>query len=259
MIDILKAIFLGIVQGLTEFLPVSSSGHLQFIGDLMQADFDKGTGAFDLMLHVGTLIPLFFIFYKDIINLFKPPFKDFMYLVFASIPAVIVMGAFKLLFDVAVPGKILCFLFLITAAVLFITEMRAKKTRTVKEFDGNSAMVMGFAQAFAVLPGISRSGMTICAGVLNGNDREKVAKFSFFMSMVAILGAATIQFAKMVYEDNFVLALWPTICGMAAAAISGFFAIKLLMFVIKKANYKWFSVYLIVMFIVTFCYYYIIR
>lgn len=258
MIDILKAIFLGIVQGLTEYLPVSSSGHLQFIGDLMQADFDKGTGAFDLMLHVGTLIPLFFIFYKDIINLFKAPYKDFMYLFFASIPAVIVMGAFKVL-DIAIPGKMLCFLFLITAAVLYITEVRAKNVRTIKEFDGKSAMIMGFAQAFAVLPGISRSGMTICSGVLNGNDREKVAKFSFFMSMVAILGASTLQLAQMVYQDNFVLDLWPTICGMAAAAISGFFAIKLLLFVIKKANYKWFSVYLIVISIVSFCYYFLIR
>ena len=248
--EILKAIFLGILQGLTEFLPVSSSGHLLLFQNVLNVDFDNGTVFFELMLHVGTLVPLFVIFFKDILGLFKKGNKTILYLIIASIPAVIVMALFKDVVGAINGTKFVCFMFLITAIILYFTEYFAKRISVEKEFTWKSALTMGVLQSVAVIPGISRSGSTISGGILSGCKKEEVAKFSFFMGMIVIGGSAFLQLLDFKSVQN--LDFTPIIAGTIAAAISGFFAIKLFLKVIAKSNYKWFSLYLVVLFAITF-------
>lgn len=265
MLDILKAVILGIVQGLTEFLPVSSSGHLVVFGELLNTEkiFGDSGYFFELALHVGTLIPLAIVFFKDILNLFKPPFKKLGLLLLASVPALVVYILFN---DYVVEffnnSKYICFFFLITAGFLFITEFVCKK-RERKVIDGEAlplkpvglktATIMGVAQAFALIPGISRSGSTICAGVLSGAERKDVATFSFFMSAIIIGGGAILECFKI--NEHLVAGafpIFPVIFGMLAAAVSGYFALKFMLKLVQKSNYKWFSLYLVVVSVITF-------
>jgi undecaprenyl-diphosphatase len=149
---------------------------------------------FSVMLHIGTLIPVFIVFWRQIIGLFRPPYRSLILLALVSIPAA---AAGYLLGDVLETVffgvSFLWIFFLITAALLIVTEAVGKRVKPSAD-DGRigvkTGLIMGFAQAVAVLPGISRSGSTICAGVLSGGKREKVARFSFFMSIPIILGSA---------------------------------------------------------------------
>ncbi|MGN1061363.1 MAG: undecaprenyl-diphosphate phosphatase, partial [Candidatus Coproplasma sp.] len=193
-----EALVLGLTQGLTEFLPVSSSGHLTFLqrilGNTMQhgIDFFDNQIFFNLILHLGTLVAVCIIFWKDIVALFKKPIT-LLYLVVATIPAAIV-GV--LLDDViennvskgAYAGIILAVFFFITAALLFATEIYAKRRKKVLPLSWRTTIPMGVAQAVAILPGISRSGSTIAAGIFAGGDNDEVAHFSFLMSIPVILG-----------------------------------------------------------------------
>ena len=194
-----QAIILGLVQGLTEFLPVSSSGHLVFLQRVL--GIQEGGLFFNIILHLGTLVAVCVVFWRDILELFKKPFKTLGYLVIASIPAAVI----GLLLEDVIDGMsnefkyigiILAVFFLITASVLFVTEIVAKKRENVLPLCWRTVLPMGFAQAIAVLPGISRSGSTICAGMLAGGKREEVAKFSFLMSIPVILGSFVISLIK---------------------------------------------------------------
>ena len=284
--DIIQAIFLGLVQGLTEFFPVSSSGHLILAQDIFGIETDNAL-LFDVMLHVGTLIAVFAVLWKDILGLFKPPFKKLALLAGASVPAALAGYFLNDIFDRLLGNGtfllVLPFMFLLTASLLavteFITVRRAKgqgdmfgdtQGRQPCPRDTNykggkpvgikSAAIMGVAQAIAVIPGLSRSGATICAGVLSGAKRENAAKFSFFMSIPIILGSAAfslIKAGKGAFDGD--MSLTAVAAGMIAAAVSGFFAIKLMLKAISKSNYKWFAAYLGVLFIVTFANYYIVR
>lgn len=259
--EIWQAVILGLVQGLTEFLPVSSSGHLI----LLQRLFGIDGGLFiPLILHLGTLVAVCAVFYKDIIALFKKPFKIFGFLVVATIPAGLVgLFADDYIEDLISGGRFvgifLAVFFTITATVLFVTEKFANKRALnyAKEYPTGwrTVIPMGLAQAVAVLPGISRSGSTICAGTLAKGKKEEVAKFSFLMSIPVILGGFVVDLAKgLVHGDiqqifssggaEFAVAV---ALGFVISAAVGLFAIKLMLKIIKKANYKWFSLYLIVL------------
>lgn len=262
--EIWQAAFLGLVQGLTEFLPVSSSGHIAFY----DAIFKGATGGsgidvmfFTIILHLGTLVAVCAVFWKDIIALFKKPFKTLGLLVLASIPAAIVGVIIELckLDDIILApncvGIVLCVFFLVTAVLLFVTEMIAKHRENVLPLCLKTAMPMGVAQALAVLPGISRSGSTICAGTLAGCNKEDVAKFSFLMSIPVILGSFFVELALGLYkgeiQQNFTdcgaTLGWGVAIGFIISAVAGLFAIKVMLKVIKNANYKWFSLYLVLM------------
>ena len=257
-----QAIVLGLTQGLTEFLPVSSSGHLTFLQRVLGIDIGGAELFFNIILHLGTLIAVCIIFWNDILDLFKKPYKTLLYLIVATIPAAIA----GLLMDDVIEEHIMhgnyaaiflaCF-FIVTAAVLFATEMFAKRRKKTLPLCWRTTIPMGLAQAVAILPGISRSGSTICAGTFAGADAESVSKFSFLMSIPVILGSFVIELAKgiMDKETGFAYSFevagpqfgWCIAIGLIVSAISGLFAIKVMLRAIKKANYKWFSLYLVLL------------
>ena len=259
--EIWQAIVLGLTQGLTEFLPVSSSGHLAFL--MRVFGIQEGGLFFSIILHLGTLVAVCAVYYKDIIELFKKPFKTLFFLVVASVPAAIVGFLLEDIVDEQLLGSthlgiILAVFFTITATVLFTTEIIAKKRQKELPLCWRTVIPMGVAQAVAILPGISRSGSTICAGTIAGGKSEEVAKFSFLMSIPVILGSFVVSLAKGLYKgeiqqdfiDNGSTYGWCIALGFIISAVAGLIAIKVLLKLIQKANYKWFSVYLVLLAIV---------
>jgi undecaprenyl-diphosphatase len=261
--EIWQAIVLGLVQGLTEFLPVSSSGHLVFIQRVLSIDIGGAELLFNIILHVGTLVAVCAVFYKDIINLFKKPFKTLLYLIVATIPAAL----FGFLFEDAIDevflqgqyvGLFLGIFFFITACVLFATEVYAKKHQNTLPLSFKNTIPMGLAQVVALLPGISRSGSTIAAGTFAGANRDDVSRFSFLMSIPIILGSFVVSLVKSSINGELAQSFadagpnigWCIAIGFIVAAVSGLFAIKVMLVAIKKANYKWFSLYLVLLAIV---------
>jgi len=266
-----QAIILGLVQGLTEFLPVSSSGHLTLLQRVFGLDAGDAEVLFDIIMHLGTLIAVCALFWRDILDLFKKPFKTLIYLIVATIPA----GVAGLLLDDIISdhimggrfaGIFLAVFFTFTAGELLIAERYAKRRKRTLPLCWRTTLSMGFAQAVAIVPGISRSGTTVSAGILAGADSESVSKFSFLMSIPVILGSFLVQILKIATSDGgFSAAFSATgsqfgICialGFIVAAASGLFAIKVMINAIKKANYKWFSLYLVLLAmtcIILFCF-----
>jgi undecaprenyl-diphosphatase len=248
--EIWQAIVLGAVQGFAEFLPVSSSGHLI----LMQRWLGVTEGGlfFDIMLHIGTLIPVFIVFFKEILSIFKKPFNKMLFLIIATIPAAltgmllgdVVEGAFykgNLLSAILLSAT-----FLITATELFFSEWISKKYDKKLPLSYKSSLVQGLAQGVAIVPGLSRSGTVISSGCFYGLSREENANFTFLMSIPVILGAALVQGLDVI-KTGAEIQILPLVFGMATAMITGYIAIKAMLKVIKKANYKWFSLYLVIM------------
>lgn len=256
MIEAIKAFILGIIQGLTEFIPVSSSGHLELARDILNINFESDV-LFDVLMHFATLCAVAIYFYKDIINLFKPPYKTLLYLIIATIPAVIVMYFAKDYVELIFSGSYLCFAFFITAVLLLTTEILLKKERAADGVIGaKKSLIMGVAQAVAVIPGISRSGSTICSGLLAGGERKSVAKFSFLMSMPVILGSAVVSLFEFELSS---IDVAPLLAGMVAAFFSAILAIKIMLNAIQKINFKWFAFYLFALSAITFFNYHIFK
>ena len=256
--EIWQAIVLGLTQGLTEFLPVSSSGHLVFLQRIFGVE--EGGLFFNIILHLGTLVAVCAVFWKDILALFKKPFSTLGFLIVASVPAAISGLLLEDLIDglgqdFAYIGVLLAVFFTITASVLFATEMIVKRRQNTLPLCWRTVLPMAFAQAVAVLPGISRSGSTICAGTLAGGKSEDVAKFSFLMSIPVILGGFVLSLIKglikgEIQEDfaaNGAQYGWSIALGFIISALVGLFAVKVMLKVIQKANYKWFSLYLVLL------------
>ena len=248
-----QSIILGTVQGLTEFLPVSSSGHLALLHRILGADFGGNTLFFDIMLHVGTLIAVVAVLWRDILELFKKPFKTLLILIVATIPAGVVGLLFNGWIEDVTNGPygvvILSCCFAVTAVLLLVTEHVAKKRQETQPFGWKHGICMGLVQAVALFPGISRSGSTVAAGVLSGAERKSVAHFSFLMSIPVILGSALVSGIDVVKQPEIVTSIGGSglvgiAVGVVFAAVSGFFAVKFMLRVIEKANYKWFSLYL---------------
>lgn len=244
--DYIQSVILGLVQGLTEFLPVSSSGHLSVVQSLMGiADIPI---FFDIMLHVGTLIAVVIALRHEIVQLVAHPVKNkLLMLVIATLPAVAVTliaeKVFPEMFSDLLNGKYLAFGFYATTAVLCIAETlarRAPKKRTIRLPE---ALVMGVMQAAAIAPGLSRSGSTISGGLFTGVPRESAAKFAFLMSIPAILGGVVFG-AKDVAENGMGAVTIPALLiGLAAAAVSGFLAIKWMLALITHHKLYGFAVY----------------
>lgn len=246
----LVALLLGVVQGLTEFLPVSSSGHLELAKALFQADFvAKESLLFTITLHGATALSTLVFFRKDIgfifkeLLTFKPSLSFYfsIHIIISMIPAVIV-GLFledliTQLFDqnILLVGAML----LLTGVLLGLAD-RAKST--LKDINAKSAFIIGLLQAVAILPGISRSGATIASAVLLGIDKEKAARFSFLMVVPLIVGSMTksILDADSIEADT---SLLPLIIGFIAAFFTGLAACKWMINIVKKAQLKYFSWY----------------
>lgn len=258
--EIWQAAVLGLVQGLTEFLPVSSSGHLSFFQNVLNVSSENAQ-FISVMLHLGTLVAVCIVFFKDILGLFRKPFKTLGFLVIATVPAVIfgvvasVLDLDYYFYEWEWAAVLLSVCFLITATVLFVTEMIAKKRQNTLPICYKTAIPMGLAQAIAIFPGISRSGSTICAGTLAGGKSEDIAKFSFLMSIPVILGGFALELIKGLYRGTLQAEFaqyggnfgWAIAVGFITSALAGLFAIKIMLKVIQKAEYKWFSLYLVLL------------
>lgn len=253
--DMLKAIVLGVIQGLTEFLPISSSGHLVIASRIL--NFQEPGIVFEVFLHCGTLVAVLFVFRHELRKMLRsfvvsasvrrtdPELAHFfnwnLQIVVATLPAVIV-GLFlrhsiDRIFDTI----------LVTFSMLAVTGVIMVLTRFIPDRDAAvnwpRALAVGMAQALAILPGISRSGSTIFTGMLVGINRETAARFSFIMSIPAILGAVVLKAPDLYASPPLVGELANIGAGTAASLVSGYAAIVLLLRIVRRGKLYWFGYY----------------
>ena len=251
-----QALILGLVQGLTEFLPVSSSGHLA-IGRALLGVAPTEDLVFEVTVHAATVLATIVVFRKQIwqllCGLFKWKYNDetdyILKICVSMIPVLIVGVFFKDAVESAFSSMLVVGLaLLVTAMLLFFSDVFARREHTDKEKESRNgisfwqALVVGVAQAVAVIPGLSRSGATISTGLLCGVKRERMAQFSFLMVLVPILGE---MFLDVVGGDFIAssVGVVPLIIGFVAAFVSGFFACKVMIALVKRAQLKWFALY----------------
>lgn len=263
--DWLQALILGLVQGLTEYLPVSSSGHLEIGKALLGEGAEAGGLTFDIVVHVATVLATLVILWKEIVwiltGLFKPvkngqinaEQKYALNIIVSMIPVGVVGLCFKDNIEALYADNILpvvgCCL-LVTAALLALTHYYKPQPR--ENISPVHAFIIGVAQALAVLPGLSRSGSTIATGLLLGNSRQSLAQFSFLMVIPPILGEALLDFKHIVAPSAEYLAehgidepigMVPLLVGFVAAFISGCFACKWMIALVKKCKLIYFAIY----------------
>lgn len=258
----IEAILLGIVQGLTEFLPVSSSGHLA-IGKVLFG-IETADLSFEVIVHAATVLATIVVFWKDILALLQGLFKfkfnaetRYICLILLSMIPVFIVGMFFKDQVESIFGSgllVVGFALLVTAFLLFLSETLEVR-RAVQAGNGGgqagkggqkmtwkSALWMGLAQAVAVIPGLSRSGSTIATGLICGVKKEEVTRFSFLMVLIPILGEAFLD----VVGGDFVkssVGVLPLILGFLAAFVSGLFACRVMIAMVKKARLRWFALY----------------
>ena len=246
--SIVVALILGLVQGLTEFLPVSSSGHLFLISSL----FGLSQSLFlSVILHVATLLAVVFVLSREIWEIITHPFsKKATNLYLATIPTVVIVLLFKIKLDsVFESGTYLPFFFMLTAALLFATYILSKNSKEpdfAREIKPQNAFFMGIAQGLACIPGISRSGSTICTGLLFGESRKESAKFSFLMSIPIILASLVYE---LLFSNETIVSIGalPVVVAFLSAFLVGIFSIKFMLKIVEKAKYYYFSIYLFVL------------
>lgn len=256
MSEIIKAIIVGIVQGLTEFLPVSSSGHIVIAQEILNIHFAEDENLlFAIVLHFATALSTIVIFRKDIAQIIKGLFRfqnneEFHFslkVVLSMIPAALVGVLLKDTLEEMFSNLLIvgCML-LITATLLFFADKSKKEGRAINYKD---SFIIGIAQGFAaLLPGLSRSGSTIGTSILLGNDKSKAARFSFLMVLPLIFGATAKMFWDATETGGMSIGEMPVgalVGGFLAAFISGLFACKWMIEIVKKAKLTYFSIYCI--------------
>ncbi|NQZ58457.1 MAG: undecaprenyl-diphosphate phosphatase [Lentisphaeraceae bacterium] len=258
MHETVKALIMGVVQGLAEFLPVSSSGHLILAEELL--DFKEGSLAFDVFVHFGTLFAIFIYFRKDIWQMIKTlpavpafffnglklkndreqPVAFSAYVIIASIPTAIIGLTFKDQVETVFRDpKMVAAALLFTAAILFSTKFIKDKGHFICWWQ---AVLIGLVQGMAIIPGISRSGTTIIVALWLGIARETSARFSFIMSIPAVAGAVLLQ-CKDLMNTNESIPLLTYATGTIVAAASGYLAIIFVMDLVKKQKLEYFAYY----------------
>ena len=265
-----QAIILGLVQGLTEFLPVSSSGHLMIFKEIVGADAE-GFLDFTVTVHFATVLATIVVFWSVIWTLLKGFFKfryndetDYVCKILVSlIPVALVGFLLKDQVDALFSGELwqvgvgLC----ITAGLLLLSDNAGKRFKVPVAKDTRNgvsywqAFVVGLAQAFAVIPGVSRSGSTIATGLLTGVKRESMAQFSFLMVLIPIIGEQSLDLLKVAAgEASFGAGVGslPLVLGFVSAFVSGLFACKVMIAIVKKAKLSWFAFYCLVVAAVIF-------
>ena len=268
--DIIQGIIIGIVQGLTEFLPVSSSAHLVFIQNILGVESSL---AFDTFLHLGSLLAVLWFFRGDIIRMLKSwwlsigdilqgrfrqgfyedPYKRLAwYVILATIPVGLVGFLFEDSVDALFAGALYvpAFFLFVTGTILYLSQRMSSGEINFKNIGAKESLFMGLGQACAILPGLSRSGTTIAAGLVIGLDKEFAAKFSFILSIPAILGAFLLQVKDIgsAMDANFL----PIFLGFIAAFVAGYAAIKWMLDLIKNRSLDIFAYYCWIVGIVVF-------
>ncbi len=264
MFELIKAIVLGIVQGATEFIPVSSSGHLVIVPWLL--GWPSSTLVFDTVLHWGTLLSIVVVFWRDfwqilvatLRSIFTRSFADpyarlGWFILVGSIPAAVVGLLFNDFFEALFSSPSAAGLFLLVTAMLLISSelmiRHVEKLRTLETMSWLDAIIIGLFQAVALAPGISRSGSTIAAGLGRGIRREDAARYSFLLGTPAFFGAGLLQLLKAMDEAPAALsaAAPMMILGFLASAISGFIAIRFLLSYLRTHTLYPFAIYCILM------------
>lgn len=240
-----QAIILGIVQGLGEFLPISSSGHLVLFQNIF--NIQEGELLFDTLLHLGTLGAIFIVLWKDIWEILKQPFRKVtLNIIIATIPAVIAALFFKDFINDAFGGSYLGYGFVLTAIILLLTS-KIKQSNENIDLDNittKQSIIMGLMQMIAILPGVSRAGSTICGGLYSKGNRDAVTRFSFLMAIPAIVGSVVFM-AKDIMEigTSDTIMTSNVIIGAVAALIAGVLSLKLVVSLIKKGKLWVFGIY----------------
>lgn len=262
--SILEAIILGLVQGIAEFLPISSSGHLAILQNLFNmSDIEGGHMLFDVLLHFGTLVAICFMYWPDIRSMFTetidlftgrspaaagqrkqyPAARMFMLIVTATLPLVLILPVHDYIEALSGSTIYVGVALILTGCMLFVSDRMAKGTKTEKNMLFKDALIIGLCQCAATLPGLSRSGTTITAGIATGHDRRYAVKFSLLMSIPAVLGATILELADAI-KAGIDTALIPAyLFGMIAAMVSGVLSIGLLKLVAKKTKFGGFAYY----------------
>lgn len=253
--ELIKVIFLGIIQGLTEFLPISSSGHLVLAAELLH--YQEEGVAFEVFVHLGTLFSVLVVFRKRIYRMIIAPFRvlifkdrrtDYvesaqwvLFIIIGTIPAAVIGLIFKQEIELFFSNIILViFMLFLTGSIMIASRFITNRNEDVTS---SKSFLIGVAQAFAILPGISRSGSTIVMGILLGINRSKAAEFSFLLSIPAILGATVLKINDLFHQDITSSQVILLLVGMISAFISGYLAILWLLDVVKKGRLEWFGIY----------------
>ncbi len=246
---IIEAIILGIVQGLTEFLPVSSSGHLCLAREIMGVNITESL-AFDVTLHAATVLSTIVVLWSEIWRLIKGAFvfsgkineeqSYILKIILSMIPIGIVGIFFKDKIDALSDNVWIVGVMLLCTAALLTFAYKAKQ-RKKDNISYGDAVIIGIAQACASMPGLSRSGTTIATGLLLGNKKETVANFSFLMVLPPILGSALLDIIKGDFGGG--VAILPLVAGFVAAFITGTLACKFMLEIVKRGKLIWFAVY----------------
>ncbi|PIS31130.1 undecaprenyl-diphosphatase [Candidatus Saganbacteria bacterium CG08_land_8_20_14_0_20_45_16] len=240
----MKYLLLGLVQGLTEFLPVSSSGHLVIFQSLLNV---TQSIAFDTIVHLATGLAVVLYFWRDILALFTTQRKMLWLLIVATIPTALMGFLLKDYFEVMFSSTTAIGFFLIlTAMVIFLGEWLGKGRRGLKEMEVWDALFIGVAQGCAIAPGLSRSGTTISVSLGRNFERSFAAKFSFLLSIPAILGAGLLQSKAIIKAGTLGIGLVPLGLGFLAAFFSGLLAIKIFMRIIQRTSIRVFAYYCLV-------------
>lgn len=280
--EVLKALLLGIVQGITEFLPISSSGHLSLFRHFFNVEADTA-GLFSAMLHIGTLVAILLMFYKPVYELFEefllcirdifkgkftfnlnkmsPTRRMLFMFVISCVPLLLLLiptGKDTVLMDSvevfssddSILAEGICFM--ITGFLLILGTTLNGNYRKMKNVSPVSALAIGVAQFFAAcFPGISRSGSTISAALACGVSKKNAVRYSFILSVPAVLASGLVEF-KDAMEADVIIPVIPLVVGVIASAVTGVFAIKILQIMIKKDLFKYFGYYCLALgFIVT--------
>tara|TARA_B100001121_G_scaffold5930_2_gene5087 strand:- start:381 stop:1175 length:795 start_codon:yes stop_codon:yes gene_type:complete len=260
-LEIIKSFILGIVQGLTEFLPVSSSGHIEIFKEILNFSYDSENGLFfTLILHLATAMSTLIYFWVDvkkiIYSLFKlkkdENFNFSLMIIVSMIPAGLVGFFFENKINQLFNGNLLLVgsMLIITSILLFVSD---KINNLKKELTVMNTFVIGIAQALAILPGISRSGSTIATSLFLGINRDLAAKFSFLMVIPIIVGSSL----KMIIYDNLVfeeVIVINYIVGFLSALISGYYACKWMILLVRKSKLFYFSIYCLIVGLISISY-----
>lgn len=256
------AAFLGLVQGIAEFLPISSSGHLAIFQTFFHMENVEETQMlFDVLLHLGTLISVCIVYWKDIVDVVKelwamlmglfgkkvekhiPTRRLILLVILSTIPLFVVALVDDYIEALYSSTLFIGIALLCTGTLLYLSDKLPTGKKTEKNATVGDALIVGVMQAIAVLPGISRSGSTITAGLTRGFDRKYAVRYSFLLSIPAIVGANILKISDALQGGFDTSLLLPYLVGMAVAAISGYFAIKLVKLLMDKGKFGRFAYY----------------
>ena len=253
---IIQSLILGVIQGLTELLPISSSAHLAIIpwmfgwtnSEIFNIDFE----AFDVALHFGTLLAIGIFFFKDWIQLIKGGYKQvvkkeksfegkmFWYIVIATIPGGIIGFVLdKFVGNILETPIIIALALIVMGIILYVVDKKSKSNTEYEEMTFKQTFLIGLSQCLAFIPGVSRSGITMTTGRMMGIKREAVAKYSFLLSAPIVLAATVLKFKDFVFSIPFFI-------GIIASFVVGIFVIKFLLEYLKKGSFKVFAIYRII-------------